>query len=106
MSKKDIKETIALSTIRQLGLIITTLRLGITNICFFHLLTHAIFKATMFISTGIVITFKNHHQNFANIKIKTHSRTSAIAIVIRLVSINAIFFIAGYYSKDAILEAV
>lgn len=106
MTKKDIKETIALSTISQLGLIITTLRLGITNLCFFHLLTHAMFKATIFIAAGIAITFKGHRQDFKNINIKLHSRTSAIAIVTRLISINAMFFIAGYYSKDSILEII
>ena len=106
ITKKDIKETIALSTIRQLGLIMSTLRLGMTNWCFFHLITHAIFKATIFIAAGIVITFKGHRQNFSNIKMKTHSRTSAIAIITRIISINAIFFIAGYYSKDSILEMV
>lgn len=104
ITKKDIKITIALSTLSQLGLIITRLGLGIVNFCFFHLITHAIFKATIFIRAGIVIFFKSHRQDFSNVKIKSYSRTTGAAILTSVLSINAIFFFAGFYSKDIILE--
>nr|URP31072.1 NADH dehydrogenase subunit 5 [Syllis sp. JYC-2022] len=106
MTKKDIKETIALSTMSQLGLMMTTLSLGMINWCFLHLITHAMFKATMFMAAGMIITFKGHRQNFTSMKMKTHSRTSAIAMITSIISMNAMFFMAGYYSKDSILEMV
>ena len=106
MTNKDIKQVVALSTISQLGLIITTLSVGILDLSFFHILTHAIFKATIFISVGINIIFKLHSQNFANLGGIKYSRTISLAVVVRVLSINAIFFTAGYYSKDIILEII
>nr|YP_009307969.1 NADH dehydrogenase subunit 5 [Typosyllis antoni]AOR87154.1 NADH dehydrogenase subunit 5 [Typosyllis antoni] len=104
VTKKDIKITVALSTLSQLGLMMSTLALGMVDFCFFHLLTHAMFKATMFMSVGMAIMFKHHRQHMANIKFKRNSRTTGIALMVSLLSMNAIFFFAGYYSKDLILE--
>lgn len=106
ITKKDIKEVVALSTISQLGLITTTLSFGLVEFTFFHILTHAIFKATIFIAVGATIIFKDHRQNFRNLKLKKHSRTIGATIVISILSINAIFFLAGFYSKDQILEII
>nr|AOR87142.1 NADH dehydrogenase subunit 5 [Typosyllis sp. patternB] len=104
MTKKDIKITIALSTLSQLGLMVMTLGLGMVEFCFFHLLTHAMFKATMFMCAGVVMFFKQHRQDFSNMKMKAHARTTAIAMLTSVFSMNAMFFFAGYYSKDMILE--
>jgi NADH-ubiquinone oxidoreductase chain 5 len=51
----DLKRIIALSTLRQLGLMIMTISIGLTGLDFFHLLTHALFKALLFICAGGVI---------------------------------------------------
>jgi NADH-ubiquinone oxidoreductase chain 5 len=51
----DLKRIIALSTLRQLGLIIMTISVGLPSLAFFHLLTHALSKALLFISAGGVI---------------------------------------------------
>jgi len=57
----DIKKVIALSTLRQLGLIFFTLGLGLPTITFFHLVSHAYFKAILFICAGAIIhTFKDY----------------------------------------------
>jgi NADH-ubiquinone oxidoreductase chain 5 len=51
----DLKRIIALSTLRQLGLIILTISIGLSGLAFFHLLTHALFKTLLFICAGGVI---------------------------------------------------
>lgn len=100
----DQKKTVALSTLRQLGLIIVTLSLNIVTFCFIHLLTHAIFKATLFISVGVSIIYKHHRQFKANLRIHTYLPPVRAAAGISLLAINAFFFTAGYYSKELILE--
>lgn len=60
----DVKKTIAYSTISQLGYIVLILGLGFPNIAFFHLITHALFKATIFISVGVVFTYGHHYQTY------------------------------------------
>jgi NADH-ubiquinone oxidoreductase chain 5 len=101
----DIKKIIALSTLSQLGLIITSLSLGQTNLTFFHLLTHAIFKALLFICAGNLILQFSHSQdlrqfgnNLVNLPITT------AAIIISKIALCGIPFIAGFYSKDIIIE--
>ena len=54
-SEFDLKRVIALSTLRQLGLTIVTISIGLTSLAFFHLLTHALFKALLFMYAGGVI---------------------------------------------------
>jgi NADH-ubiquinone oxidoreductase chain 5 len=51
----DLKKIVALSTLRQLGIIVSLLGLGLPNVRFLHLLAHAYFKALMFLSTGEII---------------------------------------------------
>jgi len=58
----DIKKIIALSTLRQLGVIITRLALGAPNIALFHIITHALFKALLFICAGELIALHGHGQ--------------------------------------------
>lgn len=101
----DVKKVVALSTIRQLGLIITALSLGIVSLCYAHLLTHAIFKATLFITVGMSILYKGHKQNIININRSRWAPILAAAAIISLLSINAVYFLAGFYSKEAILES-
>jgi len=67
----DLKKIIALSTLRQLGLIIITLRVGLRIISFYHLLTHAIFKSMLFICAGVIIHSIINNQDirlFGNLK--------------------------------------
>lgn len=51
----DIKKVVALSTLRQLGVIIFSLRLGYYSLAYFHLVCHALFKALLFVRVGCVI---------------------------------------------------
>jgi NADH-ubiquinone oxidoreductase chain 5 len=62
-SECDIKKIIALSTLRQLGIIITSLGLGLPELAFFHIIIHALFKALLFICAGSFINMHNHAQD-------------------------------------------
>jgi NADH-ubiquinone oxidoreductase chain 5 len=59
----DIKKIIALSTLRQLGLIIIRIGINIPKLAFFHIITHAIFKALLFICAGSFINYHHHTQD-------------------------------------------
>lgn len=102
----DAKKIIALSTLRQLGIIITSLGFNLPHLAFFHILTHALFKALLFICAGSFIGCHLHTQDLrwmGNI-------TNQIPVATRCVTLANMAlcgfpFIAGFYSKDIIIEA-
>jgi len=59
----DIKKIIALSTLSQLGIIITRLGLGFAQLAYFHIIMHALFKALLFICAGLMIHTHQHNQD-------------------------------------------
>ncbi len=101
----DIKKVIALSTLSQLGLIIITLGLGLPTFAFFHLVSHAYFKAMLFIRAGAIIhTFKDYQDLRAlggGVASLPFSRRIFLAANLSLCGIP---FMSGFYSKDFILE--
>ena len=101
----DLKKIIALSTLSQLGVIIAALGLGLPLLAFFHLITHALFKALLFVCAGSVIHFHDHDQDLratGNIAISNPTLTSCITIA--NLALCGTPFLAGFYSKDLILE--
>jgi len=103
----DLKKIIALSTLRQLGLIIITLRMGLRIISFYHLLTHAIFKSILFICAGVVIHSIINNQDirlFGNLK--EFIPYTIICFFIANIALCGVPFIAGFYSKDLIIERI
>jgi len=103
----DLKKIIALSTLRQLGLIIITLRIGLRIISFYHLLTHAIFKSILFICAGIVIHSIANNQDirlFGNLK--EFIPFTIICFFISNFALCGFPFISGFYSKDLIIEII
>ena len=103
--ENDIKKIIALSTLRQLGIIIIRLGLIAPLFTFFHLITHAIFKALLFICAGTIIHYHNNNQDlrlFSNLTIKLP--LTSITITIANIALIGIPFLAGFYSKDLIIE--
>ena len=96
---------IALSTLSQLGLIILSLSYGLVSLTYYHLITHAIFKSLIFICCGVLIIFKYHNQNLRRFKTDLHIPSVGVPFFISLLSINAFPFIAGYFSKDIIIES-
>ena len=103
----DLKKIIALSTLRQLGLIIRIIAMGYVNLAFFHLLTHALFKSLLFICAGIIIHRINNNQDirYMGNLIKFFPLTFMCLIVSNL-ALCGMPFLSGFYSKDLILEIV
>lgn len=101
----DIKKIIALSTLRQLGLIIRILSIGFNDLAFYHLLTHAIFKALLFICAGIIIHIINNNQDIRFIGgLRYYIPITSLCLNISNLALCGIPFLAGFYSKDLILE--
>lgn len=101
----DLKKIIAISTLRQLGLIIITISLNLPKLTFFHLITHAIFKSLLFLCAGIIIHNYFNNQDirfisFLNIKFPFIYATFNIATL----TLCGLPFLSGFYSKDLIIE--
>lgn len=102
----DIKKIIALSTLRQIAMIIIRLRLGLVSLAYLHLVSHAIFKSLLFLTVGVHITFNNHQQNIQNLETVYLIPSMAAPATVSLASLNAFFFTAGYFSKDLLVETI
>lgn len=101
----DLKKIIALSTLRQLGVIITILSLGWSELAFFHLLAHALFKALLFISAGSIIHRVGDYQDIRVIgRLVSYIPLRVIMINLANLALCGTPFLAGFYSKDLILE--
>nr|WES13241.1 NADH dehydrogenase subunit 5 [Fenusa (Kaliofenusa) sp. 1 GYN-2022b] len=103
----DLKKIIALSTLSQLGLMMSILFLGFEKLAFFHLLTHALFKALLFMCAGVYI---HSLMNFQDIRymgaISMQMPLISSCFNIANLSLCGFPFLAGFYSKDLILEMV
>merc|ERR1711993_236037 len=82
MGEIDMKKIIALSTLRQLGIIILILGIGNPILSFFHLLSHAFFKAMLFICAGIIIHNIKDYQDIRKIGIRYNNLNYCISIII------------------------
>lgn len=101
----DIKKIVAYSTLRQLGVIMAALGLGSPQLAFFHLLTHAIFKALLFICVGTFIHYHMHRQDLRTIgNLSNHLPLTQAATTISNLALIGTPFLAAFYSKDPILE--
>lgn len=102
----DIKKIIALSTLRQVAIIIFTLRLGAPEIAFFHLITHALFKALLFICAGNMIDIHHHSQDLRLMgNLINQLPITTTSILIANIALCGAPFLAGFYSKDLIIES-
>ena len=103
----DLKKIIALSTLRQLGLIIRILSIGFYKLAFFHLLTHALFKALLFMCAGAIIHNINNSQDIRLIGgLSVYMPLTSGCFNVANLALCGIPFLAGFYSKDMILEIV
>merc|ERR1712233_185565 len=103
----DIKKIIALSTLSQLGIIIIILGLGNPILSFFHLISHAFFKAILFICAGIIIHNIKDYQDIRKIGFSFNNLNYSISIIIIAnLSLCGLPFLRGFYSKDIILETI
>jgi NADH-quinone oxidoreductase subunit L len=103
----DIKRVIAYSTLSQLGYMTVALGVSAYSGAMFHLMTHAFFKALLFLAAGSVIIGMHHEQDMRKMGglAKYMPWTAATSWIGSLALIGTPFF-AGFYSKDAIIEAV
>jgi len=103
----DIKKIIALSTLRQLGVIFFSLGLGLPFMRFFHLVAHAYFKAILFIAAGAVIHRVKDYQDLRKIgRFQGVMPRLSRVIVVRNLRLCGLPFMSGFYSKDVILERI
>nr|ALO77645.1 NADH deshydrogenase subunit 5 [Calleida angusticollis] len=103
----DLKKIIALSTLSQLGLMMSILCMGNYFLAFFHLLTHALFKALLFMCAGAIIhNFKDMQDIRYMGNLMLHMPLTCICMNISNLSLCGMPFLAGFYSKDLILEMV
>jgi len=105
LTECDIKKIIALSTLSQLGLIILAIGINIPTLAFFHIVTHALFKALLFICAGSLINYHIHTQDLrwiGNTRLQIPIATTCITTA--NIALCGLPFISGFYSKDIIIE--
>lgn len=106
LTQTDFKKVVAYSTTRQLGLMVIAVRLGFPLLAFFHICTHAFFKALLFLCSGSVIHSYKNEQDLRKIRTaRAATPFTTAAIVIASLALCGLPFLAGFYSKDLILEA-
>ena len=104
--QNDIKRIIAYSTCSQLGYMFVAMGVGAYSVGMFHLFTHAFFKALLFLGSGSVIMAMHHEQDIQHMGgLKDRIPVTYWAMVIGTLALTGFPLTAGYFSKDAIIEA-
>lgn len=102
--QNDIKKVLAYSTVSQLGLMFLALGLGAYEVAVFHVITHAFFKACLFLGSGSVIHALHGEQDMRNMGgLKKAMPITFWTMMISTLAISGIFPFAGFWSKDEIL---
>jgi NADH-quinone oxidoreductase subunit L len=103
----DIKRVIAYSTLSQLGYMTVALGVSAYGAAIFHLMTHAFFKALLFLAAGSVIIAMHHEQDMRRMGgLARYMPITAVTCWIGALALIGTPFFSGFYSKDAIIEAV
>ena len=104
--QNDIKRIVAYSTCSQLGYMFVAMGVGAYSVGMYHLFTHAFFKALLFLGSGSVITAMHHEQDIWKMGgLKDKLPFTYAVMVIGTLALTGFPFTAGYFSKDAIIEA-
>src|SRR6267154_2702710 len=104
--QQDIKKVIAYSTMSQLGMMVIAIGLSSYNIALFHLINHAFYKALLFLGAGSIIHAMHDNQDLRKYGgLKLYLPLSYSIILIASLSLIALPFMSGFYSKDFILES-
>nr|YP_002727956.1 NADH dehydrogenase subunit 5 [Physopelta gutta]ABZ02106.1 NADH dehydrogenase subunit 5 [Physopelta gutta] len=107
MFEFDLKSIIALSTLSQLGFMMSILFVGNITFSFFHLLTHAFFKALLFLCAGLIIHCLNNSQDIRYMgALVNHLPFTISWFWVANMSLCGLPFLSGFYSKDFILKYV
>nr|WNG77948.1 NADH dehydrogenase subunit 5 [Helius pluto] len=103
----DLKKIIALSTLSQLGLMMSILSMGFYKLALFHLLTHALFKALLFMCAGAIIHNMKNSQDIRIMGGLIYNMPLTVSCFnLANLALCGMPFLAGFYSKDLILEVV
>nr|NP_071845.1 NADH dehydrogenase subunit 5 [Lithobius forficatus]AAG39992.1 NADH dehydrogenase subunit 5 [Lithobius forficatus] len=101
----DLKKVVALSTLSQLGLMMMSLSMGYVMLAYFHLLTHALFKALLFMCAGAVIHASGESQDIRLMGGLTfYMPVVCVSMNIANLALCGFPFLAGFYSKDIMVE--
>ncbi|MDH5720391.1 MAG: NADH-quinone oxidoreductase subunit L [Spirochaetia bacterium] len=105
LTQTDIKKVLAYSTVSQLGYMFMAMGVGAYGAGMFHLMTHAFFKALLFLGSGAVILALHHEQDMRRMGgLYKHVKLLAILFWVAAVAISGIPGLSGFFSKDMILE--
>jgi NADH-quinone oxidoreductase subunit L len=107
LTQYDIKRVVAYSTLSQLGYMTVALGASAYSAAIFHLMTHAFFKAVLFLAAGSVIIAMHHEQDMRRMGgLKKYMPWTYWTLLVGAIASAGIPPLAGFYSKDAIIEAV
>ena len=105
--QNDIKRVVAYSTLSQLGYMTVALGASAYSVAVFHLMTHAFFKALLFLGAGSVIIGMHHNQDIRWMGgVRKYMPITWITSLVGSLALIGTPFFAGFYSKDSIIEAV
>ncbi|MBK8015649.1 MAG: NADH-quinone oxidoreductase subunit L [Betaproteobacteria bacterium] len=105
--QNDIKRVVAYSTLSQLGYMTVALGASAYPVAIFHLMTHAFFKALLFLAAGSVIIGMHHDQDIRNMGgLRKYMPVTWITSLVGSLALIGTPFLSGFYSKDSIIEAV
>src|SRR5678815_5306738 len=105
--QNDIKRVVAYSTLSQLGYMTVALGASAYSVAVFHLMTHAFFKALLFLAAGSVIIGMHHDQDIRNMGgLRKYMPITWITALLGSLALIGTPLFAGFYSKDSIIEAV
>jgi NADH-quinone oxidoreductase subunit L len=106
-AQDDIKKVLAFSTISQLGMMFVAVGCGAYTIAIFHLVTHAFFKALLFLAAGAVIVAAHHQQDMQGLGgLRKKLKGTWWVTLVGVLSISGFPGFAGFFSKDEILTSV
>ena len=104
--QNDIKRVVAYSTLSQLGYMTVALGCSAYSVAIFHLMTHAFFKALLFLGAGSVIMGMHHDQDIRNMGgLRKYMKITWITSLIGSLALIGTPLLSGFYSKDSIIEA-
>ena len=105
--QNDIKRVVAYSTLSQLGYLTVALGASAYSVAIFHLMTHAFFKALLFLAAGSVIIGMHHDQDIRNMGgLRKYMPITWLTSLTGSLALIGTPFFSGFYSKDSIIEAV
>ncbi|WP_434778607.1 NADH-quinone oxidoreductase subunit L [Neisseria sp. Ec49-e6-T10] len=105
--QNDIKRVIAYSTLSQLGYMTVALGASAYSVAVFHVMTHAFFKALLFLAAGSVIIGMHHDQDMRNMGgLRKYMPITWITLLLGSLALIGTPFFSGFFSKDTIIEAV